>query len=57
MTKQDRTTLKKLEHELNKLSVSDDLTPEAEDILDRIAWYCVLHNISIEEYDKLIKGV
>ena len=54
MTKQDMVILTRLEQELNQLPASDDLTAEAEAILDRIAWYCINHNISPQEYDTVI---
>lgn len=33
-----------------------DFTPEVEELCDRIACYCVEHDISIDEYESIIYG-
>ena len=51
ITKEQIAELRRLEARLDEIK---EFTPEYEDILDRIAWFCVQNNISPEEYDKLI---
>lgn len=51
ITKAQINELKRLEERLNEIG---NFTPEYESILDKIANFCVQHNISAEEYERLI---
>lgn len=54
MSKIEYCKLKELQARYDYLLEKDGFTEEVERIGDILAWYCVTHNISVEEYNNTI---
>ena len=56
MTNEQIMTCREMEERINSILESEGFTDEAEALMDRIAYFCIRHQIPVSEYKRLVLG-